>query len=105
MAQEKDTWSWALSNWRHLDSPSSLCGTKCSITSEKSTSEYLQCQSQRAQGKCCGEPGCGILGGNGFWKQLHERQKTNTETFIQLFADVEGIASVPTTTDSFFYLI
>lgn len=70
--------------------------------SEKSISEYLQCQSQRAQGKCCAEPGCGILEGNGFWKQLHKRQKKNTETFIQLFADGERITPVSTTIDSFF---
>lgn len=50
--------------------------------SEKSISEYLQCQFQRAQGKCCGGPGCDIPEGIGFWKQLHKRQKTNTETFI-----------------------
>lgn len=47
--------------------------------SEKSISEYLQCQFQRAQGKCCGERGCGIPEGNGFWKQLHKRQKNQTQ--------------------------
>lgn len=49
--------------------------------SEKSISEYLQCQFQRAQGKCCAERGCGTPEGNGFWKQLHKRQKNKHRNF------------------------
>lgn len=47
--------------------------------SEKSTSEYWQCQFQRGQDKCCEGHDYGILASIGSWKQLdfvlHERRK------------------------------
>lgn len=36
---------------------------------------------------------------------IKDKKKKRTQTFIQLFADGEGITSVPTPTDSFFFLI